>query len=61
MNRDRLRELDAEIRALYEKRRPLTRSLRFQADPEKSVELAHVDAKIDERELEYERLGKIGA
>jgi hypothetical protein len=61
MNRDRVRVLDAEIRALYVKRRPLTRSLRLQADSEKSAELAYVDAQIDERELEYERLMKVGA
>jgi hypothetical protein len=61
VNRDRLRELDAEIRALYEKRRPLTRSLRLNADTEKSAELAYVDAQIDEREVEYENLLKVGA
>ena len=61
MKRDRMRELDAEIRALYVTRRPLTRSLRLHADPAKSEELRRIDEQIDVREIEYERLGKNGA
>ena len=59
MNRERMRELDSEIRALYAKRRPLTSSLRLHADAEKAAELQHLDAQLDERELEYERLGQV--
>jgi len=61
MSRDRMRELEGEIRALYVKRRPVTRSLRMQADPDKSAELQYLDEQIDVRELEYDRLRKNGA
>jgi hypothetical protein len=56
-----MRELDAEIRTLYAQRRPITRALRLQADAGLADRLRHIDDQIDERELEYERLGRRGA
>jgi len=60
MNRDRIRELDAELRGLYARRRPLTRALRLRSDPEKATALTRVNEEIDERELEYARLLRTG-